>query len=82
MAAQFDEVCITAPDGSSHFALINGDQGFVMHMREPGDAGSTSRNPFYGGSPATTLEYRLSNGQIDDYPASWAPINRRGPASA
>jgi hypothetical protein len=74
--SNFDEIWITAADGSSLCAMINCDRGFLMHLRRPGDSGSTSRNPLYNGSEATTVEYRLSNGQIDEYPAAWAlPID-------
>lgn len=43
-----------------------------MNLREPGDAGFGSRNPDYDGPPGRTLDYMLSNGQIDAYPASWS----------
>jgi hypothetical protein len=76
MPSIYDEIWITAANGSSLCALINGDQGVLMYMREFGDAGFTSRNPRYTGSPTATVEYRLSNGQVDEYPAAWAvPID-------
>ncbi len=43
-----------------------------MYLRYPGDAGFSSRNPDYAGSPDTMIDYMLSNGQMDRYPASWA----------
>jgi hypothetical protein len=43
-----------------------------MYLREEGDSGFSSRNPSYDGPPNATIEYRLSNGQQDFYPASWA----------
>ena len=43
-----------------------------MYLREPGDAGFSSRNPDYAGPENATVEYQLSNGQRDEYPASWA----------
>jgi hypothetical protein len=43
-----------------------------MFLREPGDAGLSSRNPAYSGRPEATISYVLSNGQVDSYPASWA----------
>lgn len=53
-------------------ALINGDVGLLMYLREPGDAGFSSRNPDYSGPTDATIEFVLSNGQVDCYPASWA----------
>jgi len=53
-------------------ALINGDQGWLMYLREPGDSGFSSRNPDYAGPADATIDYLLSNGQRDEYPASWA----------
>jgi hypothetical protein len=35
-----------------------------------GDAGFSTRNPKYAGPPKA-VEYYLSNGQRDEYPASW-----------
>jgi hypothetical protein len=42
-----------------------------MYLRHVGDAGFSSRNPDYGGPAGEMLEYWLSNGQIDEYPAAW-----------
>lgn len=53
-------------------ALINGDRGWLMWVRHEGDAGFSSRNPAYSGPPDAEIEYMLSNGQVDRYPASWA----------
>jgi hypothetical protein len=54
------------------FALLNDHFGWLMYMRYEGDPGFSSRNPIYAGSPNTNLTYQLSNGQEDEYPASWA----------
>jgi hypothetical protein len=70
--SKFEEIWIEAPDGSAICALINGDVGWLMFLREPGDAGCSSRNPRYAGQPEATIEYRLDNGQHDEYPAAWA----------
>ncbi len=59
-------------DGPRLCALITGDRGWLMYLREPGDSGLSSRNPRYRGKPDASIEYRLSNGQVDAYPASWA----------
>jgi hypothetical protein len=53
-------------------ALINGDRGWLMYLRWDGDAGFSSRNPAYDGPSNAEIEYQLSNGQHDMYPASWA----------
>ena len=66
------EIRVEAPNGSSLCALINGDLGWLMFLRAPGDAGFSSRNPGYVGAPDATISYVLSNGQVDSYPASWA----------
>ena len=52
-------------------ALVNGDVGWLMYLRYDGDAGFSSRNPDYNGDPSATVSYRLSNGQVDQYPAAW-----------
>jgi len=53
-------------------ALMNGNLGWLMWARYEGDAGFSSRNPAYSGPPEVEIEYMLSNGQVDRYPASWA----------
>jgi hypothetical protein len=54
-------------------ALLNRDIGWLMYLRhDEGDAGFSSRNPAFGGSDSAMIEYQLSNGQHDEYPASWA----------
>src|SRR4051794_32258296 len=68
----FKEIWVESPDGQSLCALINGDLGWLMYLREEGDSGFSSRNPDYDGPPEALIEYRLSNGQHDLYPASWA----------
>jgi len=75
-STQFRELDFWSQDEQILHVLINGNVGFLMYLREPGDAGFTSRNPAYAGPEDATIEYRLSNGQRDEYPASWAlPIS-------
>lgn len=69
---KFAERWVHLPDGQAMCALVNGDLGWLMYLREEGDAGFSSRNPNYGGPPGATVEYYLSNGQRDEYPAAWA----------
>jgi hypothetical protein len=77
MDLECDEVWLEAPDGQSLCALINGDVGWLMYVREPRDAGFRSRNPSYQGDLQAQIEYRLSNGQLDSYPSAWALPSRR-----
>lgn len=53
-------------------ALVNGAQSWSMVLRYDGDAGFSSRNLSYSGDANAKLEYYLSNGQRDLYPAAWA----------
>ena len=52
-------------------ALVNGDAAWLMFLRFESDAGFSTRNPDYAGPPKAVIEYYLSNGQRDEYPASW-----------
>lgn len=72
MKSPFEEVWVESPDGQSLCALINGDRGWLIYFRYSGDSGFSSRNPNYDGPPDAEIEYELSNGQHDFYPASWA----------
>ena len=69
---QFLELWVTAPPDQSLCALINGDVGWLMYLREKGDAGFSTRNPNYAGSKNALIDYCLDNGQGDQYPAAWA----------
>ena len=70
--SDFKEEWIELDDGQSLCALINGDLAWIMYLREPGDAGFSSRNPGYSGPKDAMIEYYLDNGQCDEYPAAWA----------
>ncbi len=50
--SRFDEVWVNLPDGQAMCALINDDFGWLMYLRENGDAGFSSRNPDSPGRPA------------------------------
>lgn len=69
---QFLELWASAPPHRSLCALVNGDLGWLMFLRQNGDGGLSSRNPTYTGNPDALIEYRLDNGQQDQYPAAWA----------
>ncbi len=73
----------STPDGQSLMALVNGDIGWLMYVRAPGDPGFSSRNPAYSGPPDALINYVLTNGQLDEYPAAWAlPVTVIGRALA
>src|SRR5215813_10625316 len=68
----FLEIWIDHNPYPSLLALVNGDRGWLMCLRYDGDAGFSSRNPRYAGTPDALIEYELANGQMDKYPAAWA----------
>lgn len=68
----FQEIWEEGPHGQLLCALVAGSVGWLMYLREAGDAGFSSRNPAYAGAADTSIDYVLSNGQVDSYPASWA----------
>lgn len=74
---QFREIWLnTDEDGPSLCALINGQRGWLMYLRKAGDAGFSSRNAALDDT-GDMVEYYLSNGQRDVYPASWAlPVDQ------
>jgi len=43
-----------------------------MFLRFEGDTGFSSRNPNYEGPENEMLKVKLANGQLDEYPLSWA----------
>jgi hypothetical protein len=52
-------------------SIINGEAAWLMYVRHEGDAGFSTRNRQYAGPEKAVIEYCLSNGQRDEYPASW-----------
>jgi len=56
-----EEIWIRKEDSQAMCALINGDLGWLMYLPRDGGAGFSS-----------VIEYFLDNGQLDEYPASWA----------
>jgi hypothetical protein len=65
------ELWLTADDGQSMCALINKSSGWLMYLRFPEDVGFSSRSNSLPENDEKQLPFRLSNGQIDYYPASW-----------
>ena len=69
---QFAEVWLEEKDSwPTICALIHGDAAWLMYTRYEGDAGFSTRNPDYSGPADATIEYHLTNGQRDEYPAAW-----------
>ncbi len=60
-AARWPAICV----------LVNGEAAWMMFLRWEGDARFSSRNPNYVGPSKAVVDYYLSNGQRDKYPASW-----------
>jgi hypothetical protein len=70
--AEFSEVWINHTGGwPAICALVNGEAAWLMYMRYEGDAGFSTRNPLYAEPARAVIEYHLSNGQQDEYPAAW-----------
>jgi hypothetical protein len=73
---QYKEIWVelkeTEDDERAMMALINGDWGWLMYLREEGDSGFSSRNADYTGSDdGKMIDFLLSNGQLDYYPISY-----------
>ena len=69
--SQFAEVWVSRADGASACALINDQLAWIMFLRDPDDAGFSTRNLSYRGPSDATLDFVLGNGQRDRYPACW-----------
>lgn len=70
--SQFLEVWLQHTAGwPAMAALINGEAAWLMYVRHEGDAGFSTRDPQYAGPKKAAIEYYLSSGQRDEYPASW-----------
>ena len=68
---EFAEVWLTV-DGGPGFALLkSGDRALCLFVRSIGDAGFTSRQ-CRGERRRGELEFRLTGGKVDHYPASWS----------
>jgi hypothetical protein len=70
---QFAEVwLVPAQEWPTLGALVHGQGAWLTYIRHEGDAGFSTRNPNYEGPQEATLQFYLSNGQCDEYPASWS----------
>ena len=69
---QFSEVWMQHSAGwPAIAALINGESAWLTFISHEGDAGFSTRNPKFTGPQKKMIEYYLSNGQRDEYPAAW-----------
>ena len=71
-ADAFAEIRIDRGGFPSLLALLHGPNGILILTKEEADAGFSSRNPGYAGPGDAMIDYVLSNGQRDSYPAAWA----------
>lgn len=67
----YAELWLNQADRPTLCVLVNRDKAWIMFLREEGDSGFSSRNPDYAGPAGAKLEFFLSNGQRDEYPAQW-----------
>jgi hypothetical protein len=65
------EIWLKRGDGQALSLLVSGDRGWLMFLREPGDAGFSSRGSDAVARRRGTLPFRLSNGQVDEHPVRW-----------
>ncbi len=67
-AVQEFELWISIPSGPSLCMLRNGEDAWLMYLREPGDSGCRScGDPSRSGLRA----FKLTNGQDDEFPLAW-----------
>jgi hypothetical protein len=62
------ELWAAVSKGPSLCMLRTGGDAWLMYLRQEGDSGFSSRSPV---ERLGTAEFRLSNGQRDEYPLSW-----------
>ena len=63
------ELWVSENEGPSLCMLRNGEHAFLMYLRFSGDSGFVSNGE---ASAVGVVKYQLSNGQLDEYPASWS----------
>src|SRR5262249_52772419 len=62
------ELWVATEDGPSIVMLRNQDNAWLMYLRFTGDSGFVTKGDQNRQGVST---YKLSNGQIDEYPLSW-----------
>jgi hypothetical protein len=70
-AHRYIEISIDHNSFPSILTLINDEYGWMLFFRYDGDAGFHTINKNYDGNDFDVLEYYLSNGQLDEYPAKY-----------
>jgi hypothetical protein len=70
MSSPFRDETVESANGAVLYALINGDLGWLMYLRESGDAGFSSRNPDYSGSTTDNTIITLARGHIQSMRSS------------
>jgi hypothetical protein len=69
---QFSELWLFAgDDGPSLAMLVNETSAWLMYLQNPDDSGFHSLNLSYHGPAELQMKFRLSNGQMDEYPVAW-----------
>jgi hypothetical protein len=70
---KFSEVILFQGDLPKHNfqALVNGDCAWLMYTHNIDQASFSSRDPSYSGPSDDDVDFKLSNGQVDQYPRSW-----------
>lgn len=68
---EFIELYLNQINGAALCVLVNRDNAFLMFLPDEGSSGFTSRNSDYSGPEDAQIEFRLGNGQRDEYPAQW-----------
>lgn len=68
---EFVEIWVDHGPFPSLCALVHAESAWLMYLRHEGDAGFSSRSASFSGPPEQTIDFMLSNGQVDEYPASW-----------
>jgi hypothetical protein len=68
---EFAEIWVDHDPFPSLCALLHRKSAWLMYLRYDGDAGFSSRNPGFRGHGDLPMQFMLSNGQVDEYPASW-----------
>ena len=63
------EAWLSVPGGSRICLLRSGTNAFLMYLRHAEDSGFVSGRPAVASD--TQVGYRLSNGQVDQYPELW-----------
>jgi hypothetical protein len=71
-AAQPDDAELWVERESARMCvLLSSGRALLLFMRHSGDPGFSSRNPAFDPQTKSVHRFRLSNGQVDEYPVAW-----------